>query len=69
MTQRFMERLLKSHIPLSKREYNFCASYKHLELMGFTEKAYEWSFIDRTYEELKTIPCSLAERYAQKSTP
>ncbi len=49
------------NIPI--KEHAFYRSYKHLEIMGFTEKSYEWSNIDCTLDELKLMNLSLAKLY------
>lgn len=53
-------------IPISKKEFDFLGSYKSLEISGFTEKKYEWTYIDYTLEELKNMNYTLAKLYEQK---
>lgn len=49
--------------PLSELEYDFYSSYLDLRLMGFTEKAYAWSYIDCDLDKLKTMNHTLAKLY------
>jgi len=56
---------IKNMILFSEDEYDFYHSYKNLELMGFTEKAYEWSYLDCELNRLKSLDKTLAEIYAQ----
>lgn len=53
-------------VEISEDEWNFCNKYKHLELMGFTEKAYEWSYIDCELVKLKNMNLSLAKIHSQR---
>lgn len=46
-----------------REDYELYHHYKNLEIMGFTKKAYEWSFLDCSFEEIKAKNCSLAELY------
>lgn len=48
---------------VSAEDFELYHSYKNLEIMGFTQKAYQWSFLDCSLEELKSMKCSLAELY------
>jgi hypothetical protein len=48
---------------ISENEYDFYRSYKHLERMGFSEKAYQWSYIDCELDKLKTTSHTLANLY------
>lgn len=48
---------------ITEREYDFYHWYKDLELMGFTEKAYEWSYIDRELDKIRSEDHSLAKLY------
>jgi hypothetical protein len=48
---------------ISENEYDFYRSYKHLEIMGFSEKAYQWSYIDCELDKLKTTSHTLANLY------
>lgn len=44
-------------------EYEFLRDYKHLETLGFTRKAYDWSYIPCTFEELGTFNLTLARTF------
>ena len=59
----FRDNQIKNITVISEKEYKFYRSYKHLEIMGFTEKAYEWSYMDYELEELKSINHTLANLY------
>lgn len=50
-----------TYIPQEERD--FYRRYKDLEIMGFTPKAYQWSFLNNSLDELKSMNCSLAELY------
>lgn len=52
---------------ISKSEYKFYHSYKDLEIMGFSEKAYEWSYIDCELDKLRSMNISLADLYNSMS--
>ena len=54
---------LKNITYISREDYELYHHYKNLEIMGFTKKAYEWSFLDCSFEEIKAKNCSLAELY------
>ena len=46
---------------ISEQEHAFYNGYLDLKLMGFTEKAYEWSCFDVSLDELKSTERSLAK--------
>lgn len=50
-------------IKIAESEYDFYLSYMALKMMGFTEKTYEWSYMDDELDELKSMNCSLAGLY------
>lgn len=50
-----------TYIPQEERD--FYRRYKDLEIMGFTKKAYQWSFLNYSLDELKSMNCSLAGLY------
>lgn len=60
---KFEENQIKNITALSINEYNFYRSYKHLEIMGFSEKAYEWSYMNCALEKLKSLNYTLANLY------
>ena len=59
----FEDHQIKNITAISVKEYDFYTSYKALEIMGFTKKAYEWSFMDRELDELKSMNLTLANLY------
>jgi len=52
---------------ISEDEFDFYHHYKHLEIMGFTEMAYRWSYMDYGLEEIKSMKCTLAELFNRHS--
>ncbi len=46
-------------VPISQKTHMFYDMYKNLEGSGFTEKAYKWSYIDMSLEDLKKSGFSL----------
>ena len=46
---------------ISEREYEFYNDYLDLKLMGFTEKAYEWSHFEISLDKLRSAGYSLAK--------
>ena len=46
---------------ISEREYKFYNDYLDLKLMGFTEKAYEWSHFEISLDKLRSAGYSLAK--------
>lgn len=54
---------IKNVTVISKQDHKFYQSYKSLEMMGFTEKAYKWAYTDANLEELKFVRHSLGELY------
>lgn len=65
---KYKENSIIDIVEISEDECDFYAKYKHLELMGFTEKAYEWSYIDCELEELKNMKLSLAKLHNQRGS-
>lgn len=59
----FEDNEIKNITEISRNEYEFYNSYKDLELMGFTEKAYKWSYMDSALDELRAMDHSLAKLY------
>ena len=59
----FEDNQIKNITAISEKEFDFYRSYKDLEIMGFTEKAYEWSFMDCELDELKSMNHTLANLY------
>lgn len=59
----FENNQIKNITAISEKEYDFYRSYKHLEIMGFSEKAYEWSYMDCELDKLKTMNNTLAKLY------
>ena len=58
---KFEEYQIKELIDIPEKEYDFLVSYKNLEIMGFTEKAYQWSYLDCSLDELKNKNYTLAD--------
>ena len=54
---------IKNITVISEKEYDFYRSYKHLEISGFTKKAYEWSYMDCELDKLKSMNHTLANLY------
>lgn len=54
--------------PISEKEYQFYRGYKHLELMGFTEKAFQWSYMDCCLSDIQDKKYPLAELFHKKSS-
>lgn len=61
---KYKDNQIKNVTSISKNDYDFYSSYKHLEIMGFSEKAYEWSYMDCKLDKLKTINHTHANLYA-----
>lgn len=59
---------IKDIVPISTEDYDFYRSYKHLQQMGFTEKAYAWSYMKSDPEELKAASYTLGKLYTQYTT-
>lgn len=59
----FEDNQIKNITAISENEYDFYRSYKHLEIMGFSEKAYEWSYMDCELDKLKSAKHTLAILY------
>ena len=60
---KFENATIKNITAISEKEYEFYRSYKHLEIMGFSEKAYEWAYIDCELDKLKSMNHTLANLY------
>lgn len=60
---KYQDNSIVNLIEITKSEYDFYRSYMALKMMGFTEKAYEWSYMDDELDELKKMNCSLAGLY------
>ena len=60
---KFEDNQIKNITAISENEYDFYCSYKHLEIMGFSEKAYEWSYMDYEFDKLKSMNHTLANLY------
>lgn len=61
----FVESQIKNLTAISENEYFFSCSYKHLEIMGFTEKAYQWVYMDCKLDKLKSMNYTLADLFIQ----
>ena len=61
----FEENQIKNITAIFEKEYNFYCSYKHLEMMGFTEKAYEFSYMDCSLDQLRSTSYTLANLYTE----
>ena len=59
----FEDNQIKNITAISKNEYDFYRSYKHLEIMGFSKKAYQWSYMDCELDKLKSMNHTLANLY------
>ncbi len=59
----FEDNRINNMVAIPKNEYEFYRSYKHLEIMGFSEKAYEWSYMDDELDQLKLMNHTLADLY------
>ncbi len=60
---KFEDNQIKIITAISENEYDFYRSYKHLEILGFSEKAYEWSFMYYELDKLKSMNYTLANLY------
>ena len=63
----FQNNQIKNITAIPENEHNFYRSYKHLEIMGFSKKAYEWSYIDCDLDKLKSMNYTLANLYKHYS--
>ena len=54
---------IKNITAISKNEYDFYCSYKSLEIKGFSEKSYEWAYMDCELDKLKSMNHTLADLY------
>ena len=63
---KFENQQINNILPLTKEEFEFFRAYKSLELSGFTEKKYQWTYIDYELQDLKSMNHTLAKLYAQK---
>ncbi len=63
---KYKDNMIVDKVKITKNEYDFYTSYMSLKMMGFTEKAYEWSYIDCELEQLKSMNHSLAKLYNSK---
>ncbi len=59
----FEDDRLENMTALPDKEFDFYRRYKRLEINGFTEKAYEWSYIEHTLDELRSMRLTLADIY------
>ena len=59
----FEDNQIKNITAISENEYDFYRSYKDLEIMGFSEKAYDWSDMDCELDKLKSMNHTLANLY------
>ena len=50
---------------ISQDEYWFYSSYKSLEMLGFTEKQYDWTYFTCSLEELRKMDCTLAKLHTR----
>ena len=63
---KFENQQINNILPLTEEEFEFFCDYKSLELSGFTEKKYQWTYIDYELQELKSMNHTLSKLYAQK---
>lgn len=63
----FDDNQIKNITAISENEYDFYRSYKHLEIMGFSKKAYEWSYMDCELDKLKSMNHTLANLHKHYS--
>ena len=62
----FEDNQIKNITAISENEYDFYRSYKHFEIMGFSEKVYEWSYMDCELDRIESMnhtPANLYMRY------
>lgn len=57
----FVDNTLKNIKEISEKKYDFYRKYKDLELMGFTEKANEWTFNNRKLSDIISMNCKLSD--------
>lgn len=63
----FEKNTLNEVTRLTQNEYDFYQSYKHLEMMGFTEKAFQWSYMDGSLSEFTGKDYTLAKLFREKN--
>ena len=56
---------LENIVTIKRSEHFFYRFYKQLEMLGFTQKAYEWSYLDMDLEKLKALDYTLAKLHQQ----
>ena len=61
---RFEDYQIKNITPISVNEFEFYNSYLDLKQIGFTEKSYEWAYVDCELDELKKMNHTLAKLYS-----
>ncbi len=62
---KFENQQINDVLILEKEEFEFFRAYKSLELSGFTEKKYQWTYIDYELQELKSMNHTLAKLHTQ----
>lgn len=63
LVAKYKDNSVVDKIEIAESELDFYQSYMALKMMGFTEKKYEWSYMDDELNELKGMNCSLAGLY------
>lgn len=63
----FEDNQIKNITAISKSEYNFYLLYKHLELMGFSEKVYEGCSLGCELDKLKSMNHTFAKLYKYRN--
>ena len=62
---KFADYKIENITAITEEEYDFYSTYKHLEMLGFTEKAYQFSYTDCPLDKLRAMNCTLAKLYMQ----
>lgn len=60
---KFKNNAIVDEVIIDENDYDFYNKYFSLKMNGFTDKKYEWSFIENELDELKSMNCSLAQLY------
>lgn len=63
LVAKYKDNSVVDKIEIAESEYDFYRSYIALKMSGFTEKTYEWSYMDDELDELKSMNLTLAKLY------
>lgn len=63
LVAKYKDNSVVDKIEIAESEYDFYRSYMALKMSGFTEKTYEWSYMDDELDELKSMNLTLAKLY------